>query len=90
MRELGQPMAQIRHDLVLPDLGFADDVRVTASVWLAPVGKRVIEGERLLEVLAGEVTVDLPAPANGVLAERCVAEDDPLRTGQVLGVIVER
>ncbi len=80
-------MAPSRHDLVLPDLGFADDVRVTASVWLVLVGRHVIEGERLLEVLAGEVTVDLPAPANGVLVEKCVAEDDPLRTGQRLGVI---
>jgi len=73
--------------MILPDLGLAD-VPITASVWLVPLGGKVTAGDRLLEVLAGEVTVDLPAPADGVLAEQRVAEDDRLHPRQVLAVIV--
>lgn len=71
----------------MPDLGLGS-VPVTASVWLIPLGGRVFEGDRVLEVSAGEVVVDLPSPATGVLVEQRVAEDDPLRVGQVLGVIL--
>jgi pyruvate/2-oxoglutarate dehydrogenase complex dihydrolipoamide acyltransferase (E2) component len=48
----------------------------------------VAEGDPLLELVAGDVTVDLPAPASGVLAEQFVEEDDPVEVGQVLGVII--
>ena len=43
------------------------------------------EGEPLVEVLAGAATVDLPAPRDGVLAKRLVAEGAPLVIGQRLG-----
>ena len=75
------------HELVLPDLGLGD-IPITASVWLVDPGQEVIKGDRLLEVAAGNVTVDLPAPASGILAETFVAEDDRLSVGQVLGLIV--
>ena len=75
-----------RHPLIMPDLELGE-LPVTASVWLAELGREVIEGDRLLEINAGELTVDLPAPATGILVQRCVAEDDPVRTGQVLGYI---
>jgi pyruvate/2-oxoglutarate dehydrogenase complex dihydrolipoamide acyltransferase (E2) component len=47
----------------------------------------VIEGDRLLEIVAGDVAVDLPAPGSGVLIERCVTVDQPLQTGQLLARI---
>ena len=47
----------------------------------------MVEGERLLEIVAGDATVDLPAPASGVLVEQRVGEDDQLTDGQVAGVI---
>lgn len=78
-----------RHELILPDLGLGAQA-VSASVWLSEPGSRVYEGDRLLEVAAGEVTIDLPSPATGVLVELCVHEDDILTTGQVLGIIEER
>jgi pyruvate/2-oxoglutarate dehydrogenase complex dihydrolipoamide acyltransferase (E2) component len=62
-------------------------VAITASCWHAAVGQRVIEGDRLLEVLAGDAIVDLPAPASGKLVERKVQADDVLHVGQVLAVI---
>jgi pyruvate/2-oxoglutarate dehydrogenase complex dihydrolipoamide acyltransferase (E2) component len=70
----------------LPDLDLAG-ASVVASAWHASVGQKVLEGDRLIEVTAGDVTVDLTAPASGILLERCVKIDDPLQTGQVLARI---
>lgn len=79
-------MAAERHVLVLPELGLGDRDLV-ASVWLVEPGSEVTAGDRLLEVLAGEVTIDLPAPASGVLVETLVEDDEPLIVGQPLAVI---
>ena len=79
-------MDQKRVDLIVPNLGLVD-IPVSASVWLKSVGCEVVEGERLLEIVAGDATVDLPAPASGVLVEQRVGEDDQLTDGQVAGVI---
>jgi len=81
-------MSERRHALILPELGLAG-VAITASAWLSEVGTRVYEGDRLLEVSAGEVIIDLPSPATGVLVEQHVGEDDELHLGQVLGLIEE-
>jgi pyruvate/2-oxoglutarate dehydrogenase complex dihydrolipoamide acyltransferase (E2) component len=75
-----------RHELILPDLDMPD-VPVIASVWHVPVGRDVAQGESVLEVLAGDVTVDLPAPVGGTLIRRLVAEDEPLHVGQALAII---
>ncbi len=80
-------MPQQRHPFVLPDLELGE-IPIRASVWLVPVPHEVVRGDRLLEVAAGDVTVDLPAPVSGRLVEQRVAEDDPLHTGQLLGVIL--
>ena len=72
--------------ILLPELGLGS-TPVTASVWLSDVGATVYEGDRLLEVSAGEATVDLPAPASGILLKQLVSEDDVLHVGQVLGMI---
>jgi 2-oxoglutarate dehydrogenase E2 component (dihydrolipoamide succinyltransferase) len=79
-------MSPTRVELCLPDLDLGE-VPVTACCWHAGVGQRVVEGDRLLEVLAGDVTVDLPAPATGVLIQRAVEIDEQLTVGQVLAVI---
>lgn len=79
-------MSVERHLLTLPELGVGDRP-VVASVWLVEVGGEVTEGDRLLEVLAGEVTIDLPSPASGVLIETLVEEEEPLIVGQPLALI---
>jgi pyruvate/2-oxoglutarate dehydrogenase complex dihydrolipoamide acyltransferase (E2) component len=68
----------------LPELGAA---AVVLSVWFADTGERVFEGDRLVEVLANVATFDVAAPATGRLAERRAWPGQPLRPGQVLGVI---
>ena len=50
----------------------------------------MIEGDRLLEVLAGSVTVDLPAPASGILSELLVSEEDELHVGQILAIVTRQ
>jgi pyruvate/2-oxoglutarate dehydrogenase complex dihydrolipoamide acyltransferase (E2) component len=74
--------------LTLPDLGI-DDQPITLSVWLAKRGARVKEGAPLAEVLCGGITVDLPSPADGILAEKLAAEDETLSVGQKLAAIEE-
>jgi 2-oxoglutarate dehydrogenase E2 component (dihydrolipoamide succinyltransferase) len=75
-----------RVELVLPELGMGS-VPIMVGQWLVEVGCEVTEGDRLLEIVAGSATVDLPAPASGVLREMLVGEDERLVVGQVLGVI---
>jgi len=73
-------------DLVLPELGLGDRP-IKVSLWLVGRGSRVVEGDPLVELLAGEATVDLPSPATGVLVKKLVAEDEPVCAGQRLAVI---
>jgi len=72
--------------LVLTDLDLGE-IPVLACSWLADQGARVVQGDRLLEVVAGEVTIDLAAPASGRLIQRCVGPEQRLTIGQVLAVI---
>jgi len=79
-------MSALRRQLALPDFDLPG-VTATATSWLADVGARVVEGDRLVEISAGDVTIDLSAPASGTFVKRCVAIDQPLKTGQVLAWI---
>jgi 2-oxoglutarate dehydrogenase E2 component (dihydrolipoamide succinyltransferase) len=73
-------------ELRLPDLDLPA-VPISVSVWHATLGQRVVEGDRLIEVAAGDVALDLAAPASGVLVERCVTTDETVTVGQVLARI---
>lgn len=72
--------------LRLADLGLGQ-TPIVASQWLVERGSEVTEGDRLLEVLAGEVTIDISAPASGILSEKLVDDDDPIVTAQPLAII---
>jgi pyruvate/2-oxoglutarate dehydrogenase complex dihydrolipoamide acyltransferase (E2) component len=73
-----------RVPIELPDLGAA---RAVLSLWYARVGDRVFAGDRVAEVLIPGATVDVPAPADGVLASQAVLANDALVAGQVIGEI---
>jgi pyruvate/2-oxoglutarate dehydrogenase complex dihydrolipoamide acyltransferase (E2) component len=79
-------MDEPRRPITAPDLDLPD-TPVTVSAWLAPRGAAVVAGDRVVELLAGDVTVDVSAPASGVLVERRLAEDERVCSGQVLGLI---
>ena len=75
-----------RHHVILPDLGLGDQP-LRLSLWLVAPGSRVAQRQPILEVLAGAATVDLPAPADGILVEVLVDEDEPISVGQPLAII---
>jgi pyruvate/2-oxoglutarate dehydrogenase complex dihydrolipoamide acyltransferase (E2) component len=74
-------------EVILPDLGTGPDVPIVVSYWFASRGELVWEGERLVEVLAGPATFDVPAPITGRLAEIQGREDDRVTPGAVLGLV---
>jgi pyruvate/2-oxoglutarate dehydrogenase complex dihydrolipoamide acyltransferase (E2) component len=73
--------------VILPDLGTGPDIPIVVSYWFAARGERVWEGERLVEILAGPATFDVPSPVTGFLAEIHGREDDRVATGYVLGLV---
>lgn len=74
------------HPLKVPELGLAG-VPIRVSVWLVATGRRVSEGERIVQLCAGDVVVDLPAPATGRLTGKRVEEDGEVAVGQLLAEI---
>ena len=71
--------------MILPDLGTGPDTPIVVSYWFAARGEEVWEGDRLVEVLVGPATFDVPAPATGRLVKICVREDDQVLPGARLG-----
>lgn len=81
----GGPNAARRVPVVAPELGIGGTV--TVSLWLVPVGARVLEGDRIVELLAGAATIDLEAPVTGTLVAQRFDEDDAVQPGAVLADI---
>jgi pyruvate/2-oxoglutarate dehydrogenase complex dihydrolipoamide acyltransferase (E2) component len=73
--------------VILPDLGTGPDVPIVVSHWYAARGEDVWEGDRLVEVLVGPATFDVPSPTTGRLAEIREREDDRVAPGAVLGLV---
>jgi 2-oxoglutarate dehydrogenase E2 component (dihydrolipoamide succinyltransferase) len=55
--------------------------------WLAAVGDTVREGDPLVELETDKVTLEVPAPASGMLVEIMIATDQDAVPGAVLGRI---
>ena len=72
--------------ITLPDLGMSPST-LTISVWLVPLGAKLVQGDRVVEISTGDVVVDLPAPVPGVLVKKELLEDDAVQPGQILGWI---
>lgn len=73
--------------VTLPDLGTGPDVPIVVSLWFAARGEEVLEGDRLVELLVGPATFDVPAPTTGRLAEIRCEEDDRVEPGAILGLV---
>jgi pyruvate/2-oxoglutarate dehydrogenase complex dihydrolipoamide acyltransferase (E2) component len=69
--------------LAVPDLGVAG-MPVCVSLWLVPEGAEVVEGDRVVELLAGGAIVDLEAPVSGRLVAQLADEDEPVAAGTVI------
>jgi len=59
----------------------------TIVEWIKKVGESVTEGEVLIKIEAEKATMEIEAPASGVLEEILVQEDQVAPVGAVLGRI---
>jgi len=74
-------------NVVLPALGMAQETGKVVR-WLKAEGEQVIKGEPLAEIETDKATVELEAPATGVLASVTSAGDQDIPVGQVIAMIV--
>jgi 2-oxoglutarate dehydrogenase E2 component (dihydrolipoamide succinyltransferase) len=72
--------------VLVPRLGEGVE-EVTITGWLKKIGDSVNEFEPLLEVESDKVTVEVPAPASGVLLKIETQEGQAAKVGELLAVI---
>src|SRR5271157_3727511 len=77
-------MAEIR----VPTLG-ESVTEATIGKWFKKPGEAVAVDEPLVELETDKVTIEVPAPAAGVLAEIAAKDGDTVAVGAVLGQIKE-
>jgi 2-oxoglutarate dehydrogenase E2 component (dihydrolipoamide succinyltransferase) len=73
-------------EIRVPSLG-ESVVEATVGQWFKQAGDAVSADEPLLELETDKVTVEVPAPASGVLSEIAVKAGDTVGVGAVLGAI---
>ncbi len=73
-------------EILVPHLG-ESVVEATVSKWLKRVGDHVSVDEAVVELETDKVTVEVPAPVNGVLVNRAIAEGQAVGVGATIGVI---
>src|SRR5262245_7144679 len=73
-------------DLVVPQLGESITEAVVAR-WLKQVGDAVAADEPVAELETDKITVQLPSPASGALAEQKVREGATVKVGDVIGSV---
>lgn len=74
-------------DIVLPDEAWTDVEEGAEAVlgeWLVAVGDRVASGQVIGTVHVMKATVDLVAPAAGIVASLEVGPEENIRRGQVI------
>ena len=77
----------MQSEVTLPEIRVEPETEMYVSFWFADEGEEVLEGDRLVEILAGSVTFDVPAPWSGRLVELRVAEEDAVHCGDVLALV---
>jgi pyruvate/2-oxoglutarate dehydrogenase complex dihydrolipoamide acyltransferase (E2) component len=72
--------------IVMPQLGNEiEEAQIDA--WLKSVGERVVQGEQILTITTPKLTMEIEAPASGVLKEILTAADELAPVGATLGTI---
>jgi 2-oxoglutarate dehydrogenase E2 component (dihydrolipoamide succinyltransferase) len=64
-------------------------VEATVGQWFKKAGETVSAAEPLVELETDKVTVEVPAPASGVLSEIVVKQGETVAVGALLGAIAE-
>lgn len=65
----------------------SEGTRSQVQRWLKTIGESVAENEPLIEVETDKVTIEIPAPAGGVLREILKHEQEEIEPGELLGTI---
>ncbi len=84
------PVAQgidMATDVIMPALGMAQEKGTLVS-WLRAEGDPVKKGEPLMEVETDKATVEVEAPASGILANVSAAVGDEVPVGRRIAVIL--
>ncbi len=73
-------------DLIVPQLGESISEAVVAK-WLKQVGDAVADGEPVAELETDKITVELPSPVAGALAEQRFAAGATVKVGDIIGAV---
>jgi pyruvate dehydrogenase E2 component (dihydrolipoamide acetyltransferase) len=73
-------------DVIMPALGMAQE-KGTLLAWLKKAGDAVKKGEPLMEVETDKATVEVEAPASGVLQNVTAKEGDEIPVGKTIAII---
>ncbi|MBK0327683.1 2-oxoglutarate dehydrogenase complex dihydrolipoyllysine-residue succinyltransferase [Rhodobacteraceae bacterium F11138] len=82
----GKPDSATATDVMVPTLG-ESVTEATVSTWFKKVGDAVSQDEMLCELETDKVSVEVPAPTAGVLAEITAPEGSTVDASAKLGVI---
>jgi pyruvate dehydrogenase E2 component (dihydrolipoamide acetyltransferase) len=74
-------------DVIMPALGMAQETG-TLLQWLRSEGETIAKGEPLMEIETDKVTVEIEAPASGVLRSVRATPGDEIPVGEVIAVIL--
>lgn len=64
-----------------------DESEGVVTNWFVDEGGSIEEGDTIAEIQIEKVTVEIPAPASGVLSERVLAKNDEFQRGDTLAYI---
>jgi 2-oxoglutarate dehydrogenase E2 component (dihydrolipoamide succinyltransferase) len=64
-----------------------EGTEASVGVWLRQPGDSVVENEPLVEINTDKVTIEIAAPAGGILGEQRKATGDPVKWGELLGLV---
>ena len=74
-------------NVILPALGMSQDTGKIVH-WLKAEGEQVAQGEPLVEIETDKATVEIEAPASGLLARVTASDGDDVPVGQVIAVVL--
>ncbi len=76
------------NEIRVPTLG-ESVTEATIATWFKKQGEAIVADEPLVELETDKVTLEVPAPASGVLSEIIAQEGETVDVGALLGVISE-
>src|SRR5581483_4548956 len=74
-------------NVILPALGMSQDTGKIVH-WLKAEGEQVAQGEPLVEIETDKATVEIEAPASGVLMSVTASDGEDVPVGQVIAVVL--